>query len=105
MIAFTNRLNSRSEEHTSEFQSLRHLVCRLLLEKKKCEVEFAGIGLPNETVTGYGLLLGHFQKKRPISKRKMLPHRRSNCTVMMVFLSTTATPDIPPFPPRTLLPI
>src|ERR1035438_7877333 len=25
--------NSRSEEHTSELQSLRHLVCRLLLEK------------------------------------------------------------------------
>src|SRR5947199_1764264 len=25
---------TRSEEHTSELQSLRHLVCRLLLEKK-----------------------------------------------------------------------
>src|SRR5262245_62430287 len=29
------RLQLRSEEHTSELQSLRHLVCRLLLEKKK----------------------------------------------------------------------
>src|SRR5258705_6423144 len=28
-------LSTRSEEHTSELQSLRHLVCRLLLEKKK----------------------------------------------------------------------
>src|SRR5262245_62344288 len=28
-------LLTRSEEHTSELQSLRHLVCRLLLEKKK----------------------------------------------------------------------
>src|SRR5436853_4481561 len=28
-------LRGRSEEHTSELQSLRHLVCRLLLEKKK----------------------------------------------------------------------
>src|SRR5258705_1676748 len=28
------QLNQRSEEHTSELQSLRHLVCRLLLEKK-----------------------------------------------------------------------
>src|SRR5258705_5396288 len=27
--------NVRSEEHTSELQSLRHIVCRLLLEKKK----------------------------------------------------------------------
>src|SRR5262245_62813036 len=30
-----HRLVGRSEEHTSELQSLRHLVCRLLLEKKK----------------------------------------------------------------------
>src|SRR5438045_4853744 len=30
----TSRRVSRSEEHTSELQSLRHLVCRLLLEKK-----------------------------------------------------------------------
>src|SRR6266496_4369949 len=29
------RLASRSEEHTSELQSRRDLVCRLLLEKKK----------------------------------------------------------------------
>src|SRR5205814_10194039 len=30
-----NPTSERSEEHTSELQSLRHLVCRLLLEKKK----------------------------------------------------------------------
>src|SRR5689334_24624459 len=29
----------RSEEHTSELQSQFHLVCRLLLEKKKSELE------------------------------------------------------------------
>src|SRR5205823_13683058 len=29
------RARSRSEEHTSELQSLAYLVCRLLLEKKK----------------------------------------------------------------------
>src|SRR2546422_1896277 len=29
------RLRGRSEEHTSELQSRLHLVCRLLLEKKK----------------------------------------------------------------------
>jgi len=32
---YFNTANGRSEEHTSELQSLRHLVCRLLLEKKK----------------------------------------------------------------------
>src|SRR5207253_9172584 len=30
-----NRIVRRSEEHTSELQSRGHLVCRLLLEKKK----------------------------------------------------------------------
>src|SRR5205809_1640408 len=32
----------RSEEHTSELQSRLHLVCRLLLEKKKKETDAAG---------------------------------------------------------------
>src|SRR2546425_1415548 len=31
----SSRRNDRSEEHTSELQSLAYLVCRLLLEKKK----------------------------------------------------------------------
>src|SRR5947199_8040541 len=35
MVQFKNVFTGlRSEEHTSELQSLRHLVCRLLLEKK-----------------------------------------------------------------------
>src|ERR1035441_6753564 len=33
-VAGVEPLRYRSEEHTSELQSLRHLVCRLLLEKK-----------------------------------------------------------------------
>src|SRR2546425_3650806 len=33
-------LDDRSEEHTSELQSLAYLVCRLLLEKKKKIVEY-----------------------------------------------------------------
>src|SRR2546429_4054869 len=32
---YLHRLEERSEEHTSELQSRLHLVCRLLLEKKK----------------------------------------------------------------------
>src|SRR5262245_62629413 len=44
----------RSEEHTSELQSLRHLVCRLLLEKKNSIV----IGSKHITLnaTGGGFL-------------------------------------------------
>src|ERR1035438_9759305 len=34
-------IQDRSEEHTSELQSLRHLVCRLLLEKKKQQITVA----------------------------------------------------------------
>src|SRR5258705_9398431 len=33
-VAMVEPKRKRSEEHTSELQSLRHLVCRLLLEKK-----------------------------------------------------------------------
>src|SRR3712207_8156005 len=33
---FVSAERSRSEEHTSELQSRQYLVCRLLLEKKKC---------------------------------------------------------------------
>src|SRR5947208_12258341 len=32
-------LSTRSEEHTSELQSPDHLVCRLLLEKKKATLQ------------------------------------------------------------------
>src|SRR5205814_7091608 len=51
-VAFSNHTGygvERSEEHTSELQSLRHLVCRLLLEKKKIITEMAtAINLPRE---------------------------------------------------------
>src|SRR2546425_4853938 len=36
-------LTARSEEHTSELQSLAYLVCRLLLEKKKKEIQCYGL--------------------------------------------------------------
>src|SRR5690554_7549197 len=34
-LGFGSKMVIRSEEHTSELQSRPHLVCRLLLEKKK----------------------------------------------------------------------
>src|SRR5436853_3381448 len=39
----------RSEEHTSELQSLRHLVCRLLLEKKKKKQNYDNITKKQQT--------------------------------------------------------
>src|ERR1035441_10991902 len=44
-------VRTRSEEHTSELQSLRHLVCRLLLEKKDDE-----LGLPAGLRRGHRVL-------------------------------------------------
>src|SRR6266508_5600109 len=35
VVARPSTIDPRSEEHTSELQSRGHLVCRLLLEKKK----------------------------------------------------------------------
>src|SRR2546429_2380584 len=40
MKSAANGVRRRSEEHTSELQSRLHLVCRLLLEKKKNFEEF-----------------------------------------------------------------
>src|SRR2546425_3915675 len=37
LLVRPNEPDGRSEEHTSELQSLAYLVCRLLLEKKKSE--------------------------------------------------------------------
>src|SRR2546422_6384436 len=42
LISATICLTVRSEEHTSELQSRLHLVCRLLLEKKKKKVRDVG---------------------------------------------------------------
>src|SRR5438045_5011347 len=50
MNAFADSLVLRSEEHTSELQSLRHLVCRLLLEKKNIELLYS----KNSTIGGLG---------------------------------------------------
>src|ERR1035438_10899933 len=45
----------RSEEHTSELQSLRHLVCRLLLEKNK---QYADAPSPQHTHYRHRVLPG-----------------------------------------------
>src|ERR1039458_6737692 len=87
---------NRSEEHTSELQSLRHLVCRLLLEKKKNQITitlctlahsqsvwdralFAGARSP---VGGPGMWLTH-AKRRHIASR-----------LFFFFFNDTATTEI-----------
>src|SRR3989442_11922510 len=43
-------LEDRSEEHTSELQSRPHLVCRLLLEKKKAQLTNRPLPTPSSAV-------------------------------------------------------
>src|SRR2546429_3658181 len=58
----------RSEEHTSELQSRLHLVCRLLLEKKK-KITDAASQLSSQTprlsdsTTAHKRLAGHFHRR------------------------------------------
>src|SRR5256884_791353 len=58
----------RSEEHTSELQSRLHLVCRLLLEKKK---------RPHHTMDLSGDLLTHVTRSEAENARQ--PYRLHPC--------------------------
>src|SRR5258708_21290645 len=53
----------RSEEHTSELQSPDHLVCRLLLEKKKDEVAYRSATMACRGRRGSRLLLCDAQQE------------------------------------------
>src|SRR5258706_1908141 len=78
---------ARSEEHTSELQSLTNLVCRLLLEKKKTHdltpvtVEYRMAASPCDREND--LLLGHLARE-PAKRTFALayvPHLFSKCPV------------------------
>src|SRR2546425_4233852 len=63
----TEKLLTRSEEHTSELQSLAYLVCRLLLEKKK--ILRHGNADVNISTTQVRIIC------RPITPLRTIPHR------------------------------
>src|SRR5471030_3433203 len=56
----------RSEEHTSELQSLRHLVCRLLLEKKKILKHVLFYRTGRQRIRLYCVLARHFHMVKSI---------------------------------------
>src|SRR5204863_160208 len=75
-LASRSPIRRRSEEHTSELQSRRDLVCRLLLEKKKTESTIAVPGrqdnlahCPVPTVCGLRPLLHPRRAARPPTRR------------------------------------
>src|SRR5258706_3783693 len=66
---YRDELSQRSEEHTSELQSLTNLVCRLLLEKKKKKKD-----IPEIT---------HMKKHRLVEKKNQNEDQKnSNNTVL-----------------------
>src|SRR2546422_6358647 len=70
LLSCTALLTYRSEEHTSELQSRLHLVCRLLLEKKKTDA-------PQRLYqTGLGRLLLriHTHSTSGINAPRLFPH-------------------------------
>src|SRR5947208_13441745 len=54
--------SERSEEHTSELQSPDHLVCRLLLEKKKHNLLASGYDVDGTDQTSDGQCYGRIQQ-------------------------------------------
>src|ERR1039458_5120291 len=83
----------RSEEHTSELQSLRHLVCRLLLEKNGRKTDFREA----ERLV-----------KRLVSQHRVLSvltDTEQLLCLSIFFLKDPATPDIYPLPLHDALPI
>src|ERR1039458_4664596 len=97
----------RSEEHTSELQSLRHLVCRLLLEKKKKK--------NTDKIDEHTRLIRDKERVRVQSEGGAGAARYLSFPVpslhgtyagsIFFFLNDGATPEIYPFPLHAALPI
>src|SRR5215472_13591892 len=79
----------RSEEHTSELQSLRHLVCRLLLEKKK-----KSIYVPASLLKSIRLLLVRKRGPKRNHARTQSQLSAQGPPVSFFFFNDTATTEI-----------
>src|SRR5215813_7356115 len=95
---------ARSEEHTSELQSCPHLVCRLLLEKKKLT------GVPKGIVTGFTNFTGPVQADMlrlntsipPASKPNIIGLLGGDAAGFLFFLMIRRPPRSTLFPYTTL---
>src|SRR4029079_16051291 len=99
--------HERSEEHTSEIQSLAYLVCRLLLEKKK--KKFKPI-IPDKRLTTIHRTRRDLQTQcETLRDTSYAIQRRVLATaanrLLFFFLKDTAPPEIYPFPLPAPLPI
>src|SRR5262249_59957780 len=74
---------ARSEEHTSELQSLTNLVCRLLLEKKK------------HIQSPYTQRIFRLDSESEIPIRERLPGRADELAACLALPNTLPPPDTP----------
>src|SRR3989449_1403742 len=81
----------RSEEHTSELQSRLHLVCRLLLEKKKKLSKL--LGRYRETTRGQGRRLGEIFKMLKVSPQRATSESIDGLISEFVYFMGARTPD------------
>src|ERR1035438_3898643 len=98
--------STRSEEHTSELQSLRHLVCRLLLEKKymylatPCLMQVLSSA---SAVFCHPLRTTAAPTSLPISAAAKAA-TQTYSTAVCFFFNATATPGFSPLPLRAVFP-
>src|ERR1039458_4302061 len=92
----------RSEEHTSELQSLRHLVCRLLLEKKEIS-GIAGQSADRPSLCRWSWLQGRARRAArgtPVSQSRRDTDAGRSVSFFFFFLKDPGPRDFPPFPHR-----
>src|SRR3990170_3127530 len=101
------RPKARSEEHTSELQSPDHLVCRLLLEKKKSGERGACPGArpvrPAAVCRTHGAMPLNDAIGRADGLRYIACHHEQACTLF--FFNYSRPPKFSPLPHHTALPI
>src|ERR1035438_8559431 len=91
---------TRSEEHTSELQSLRHLVCRLLLEKKK--ESMTGTPAPAHDRNSASRPIGGTPvwRARPRERSAVILRSAARCaSCFFFFFKGWGPPETPPSPP------
>src|ERR1039458_6553203 len=97
----------RSEEHTSELQSLRHLVCRLLLEKKNKR----GVCRARRVASAHvrwrqrSVRAAPCEAARARSEPLTTGDSEAGSFLLFFFLNNAAPPEISPFSLPAALPI
>src|SRR5947199_256434 len=89
LLPGSGQLQRRSEEHTSELQSLRHLVCRLLLEKKKVITFLVSMQISISSLQTHNV--NRCGRSRHLARKLCLSRKRSSPNVFEMAATETIT--------------